>query len=340
MNGVKYLVQTGENRRFMISKSLYLILSSIDGEKNINEISEKCSQVLNRSFTPSEINSIISKLLIPYGLVESNYQRRTKQNKSFYDRYLRLRLSLFSQSTIKPITSVLSNLFNPRVFYPSVLLMILFHLYFYFLHEKNPIAPGELTIVSSILIYCIILISAFCHEIGHASACHYFGAEHGDIGFGLYLVFPVFFTDVSDIWKIKRSERVIVDSGGIFFQGFFIIMIFILYSLYNHILFIYAIYILDYTILISLNPLLRYDGYWIVSDALGIPNLRKYAQGILTNRLRKLLSGNEHFNICKQDLKPYTKTMLILYVILSNIYFIYFTFKLISFIFQAIKSVV
>ena len=44
-----------------------------------------------------------------------------------------------------------------------------------------------------------MLASSFFHELGHASACKYFGVCHGGIGFGLYLNFPVLYTDVTEV---------------------------------------------------------------------------------------------------------------------------------------------
>lgn len=50
------------------------------------------------------------------------------------------------------------------------------------------------------------IISSFIHELGHASACKHFGLKHGGIGFGLYLNFPVLYTDVTEIWKLNRKN--------------------------------------------------------------------------------------------------------------------------------------
>ena len=47
-----------------------------------------------------------------------------------------------------------------------------------------------------------MLVSSFFHELGHASACKYCGVKHGSIGLGLYLNFPVLYTDVTEIWKL------------------------------------------------------------------------------------------------------------------------------------------
>ena len=63
------------------------------------------------------------------------------------------------------------------------------------------------------------IFSSLIHELGHASACHYFQIPHGNIGFGLYLNIPVFYTDVSQAWKLTRRERFLINIG-VFSDGF------------------------------------------------------------------------------------------------------------------------
>lgn len=56
---------------------------------------------------------------------------------------------------------------------------------------------------SIIGLLAFVLLSSFFHELGHASACKYFEVKHGGIGFGLYLNFPVLYTDVTEVWKLN-----------------------------------------------------------------------------------------------------------------------------------------
>jgi len=70
----------------------------------------------------------------------------------------------------------------------------------------------------ALLIYALLTSSALVHELGHAAACRYGGARPGEIGFGLYLVFPAFYTDVTDSYRIGRAGRVRTDLGGLHFN--------------------------------------------------------------------------------------------------------------------------
>ena len=71
-------------------------------------------------------------------------------------------------------------------------------------------------------LFAFMLGSSFFHELGHASACKYFGVRHGGIGFGLYLNFPVLYTDVTEVWKLKRGERCVVNLAGVYFQSWWL----------------------------------------------------------------------------------------------------------------------
>lgn len=122
--------------------------------------------------------------------------------------------------------------------------------------------------------YSLVLISILAHEFGHASACKYFGVPPQEIGFALYWVYPVFYSNVNGAWQLSRWQRVVVDVGGLFFQGIIGIGYVAWYQYTgSEAAHLAAITILFMTIF-TLNPVLKFDGYWIVADALNLPNLK------------------------------------------------------------------
>lgn len=64
----------------------------------------------------------------------------------------------------------------------------------------------------------LMVISSFFHELGHASVCKRFGVCHGGIGLGLYLNFPVLYTDVTEVRRLRRADRCIVNLARVYFQ--------------------------------------------------------------------------------------------------------------------------
>ena len=74
--------------------------------------------------------------------------------------------------------------------------------------------PGLLLLITG-----LVVLSAGFHELGHAAACRYGGATPGGIGVGLYLVWPAFYTDVTDAYRLPRRDRLRVDLGGLYFNA-------------------------------------------------------------------------------------------------------------------------
>jgi putative peptide zinc metalloprotease protein len=129
--------------------------------------------------------------------------------------------------------------------------------------------------------YGLFLASLVAHEIGHASACARYGARPSEIGLALYFIYPVFYSNVSAAWTLKRWQRVIVDLGGVYFQLIIGAVYTFTYALSGwEPLRIAVLFILG-SCLFSLNPILKFDGYWVVADGLGVTNLSRQPTRIL-----------------------------------------------------------
>jgi hypothetical protein len=123
----------------------------------------------------------------------------------------------------------------------------------------------------------IILLSFPLHELGHISACHRYRVPVGSIGAGFYMLFPVMYVDLSAIWILPRSQRTVVNLGGVYFD-------FIGACIFSAVAAVtknceYGLISLAYlaSCVINLNPFAKFDGYWCVSDILGVPWLYQRA---------------------------------------------------------------
>lgn len=148
--------------------------------------------------------------------------------------------------------------------------------------------------ISKIFPYFILLAftSTILHELGHAAATYFFNAKHGGIGFGFYIyIIPFFFADVTDVWRLSRWKRIVVNSAGVYFE---IIFCFILttigfftqnqtYEVLALVIFVKSLY--------NLLPFLRADGYWILSDLFNKPNLSYHSFNNLKISLTSLFKG-------------------------------------------------
>jgi hypothetical protein len=165
-----------------------------------------------------------------------------------------------------------------------------------------------------------ILFASFIHELGHCSAVVAFGLRVRRIGFGIYWLSPALFSDVSAAWTLGRWQRVAVDCGGIYFQ----VIVCCLYAL--------AILLCNSTpvqaglriaivanlvaLVSSLNPIMKCDGYWIVSDALSIPNLRRRSERAI-RRLARAAFAESRPQPVRQDT---AQVFLVSYGVLSLLF--------------------
>lgn len=132
----------------------------------------------------------------------------------------------------------------------------------------------------------LLILMCLFHEIGHASACKYYKAPIGNVGFGIAGFRPVMFANVSGAWYLNQKQRIIVNIGGVYFQTIFAALLTVLSLQTNST----SLYYVSKTIIISVflqfYPFYRMDGYWLVSDLMGEPNLYSDAINLLQNKFK------------------------------------------------------
>lgn len=121
---------------------------------------------------------------------------------------------------------------------------------------------------------CIGIFVVLVHELGHAAAAWRLGARKVSIGVGWYVLFPVAWADLSEIWRFPSRHRALVDVAGVFAQSLIVTFLMIGYYFSGNALLLAAAAAASLSVLWNLNPLLRLDGFWLLSDLLGVANLR------------------------------------------------------------------
>lgn len=271
-NSEKFIVDIDGKNQFEVSKLVYNILGLVDGKRGPEEIAESLRLTTGREFSAGAVKQIVNEYFIPNGFVIDRYtDLRERKEQTF----LHLKLSMISQESLRPLTDVLRIMFAKPVFVITAIVSVLVPLYTFWILGSGIAAVGRVRGVELLAVYGIVLLTAFFHELGHSSACAHFAAKHGDIGIALYLFFPVLYADVSDVWNLDRRQRVIVDAAGIYFQMLCVPVLCLIYFLSANTIVLCAIYATYLTIVTALNPFLRFDGYWLVSDFFGVANLRK-----------------------------------------------------------------
>ena len=144
----------------------------------------------------------------------------------------------------------------------------------------------------------LIVVAILLHELGHGVAAKAAGARVDRVGIGWFWFRLMLFVDTSDAWLANREQRMLVDAGGILVNlvlagaaGYVALLapnltvaaVAWMFALWSYV-----------AVLRNLNPLLEYDGYYLLMDALERPNLRGKSLGwIATGFWPALRSGRE-----------------------------------------------
>jgi putative peptide zinc metalloprotease protein len=107
------------------------------------------------------------------------------------------------------------------------------------------------------------------------------------IGAGIYLVWPSFFTDVTDSYRLSRAGRLRTDLGGLYFNLIFILVLAGIYAAAPAGFLLLVIAITHLEMLEQLLPFVRFDGYFILSDLVGVPDLFSRVTPILRNAVSR-----------------------------------------------------
>ncbi len=138
------------------------------------------------------------------------------------------------------------------------------------------------------------------HELGHGLTCKHYGGEVHDMGFLLLVFNPMLYCNITDSWTfISKWRRLLVGAGGILVELLIAAVAAIVWyftdlpGFVHSWMFNLVIICSISTVMFNANPLLKFDGYYILMDLIEVPNLRQRA-GALMNRLfvRHVLGGD------------------------------------------------
>jgi putative peptide zinc metalloprotease protein len=129
----------------------------------------------------------------------------------------------------------------------------------------------------------VFVVTRVIHEFGHAVACKRFGVPCKDIGLLLSFGMICPYVDITDAWSVgSRRKRIVIALGGIYFEAIVAaiagIAWYISVESWMHDLFFRIMLVSSATtLLFNANPFLKYDGYFVLSDCIGMQNIRERA---------------------------------------------------------------
>lgn len=185
--------------------------------------------------------------------------------------------------------------------------------------SQQVLAPGNLA-----LLFGAFFLTKVLHEFGHAFACRVFGGEVHTMGIMLLVFSPVPYVDVTSSWAFReRWRRIWVGGAGMYVELFIAALATFVWtqagdglvkSLAYNIIFVASVS----TLLFNLNPLLRFDGYYILSDLTEAPNLHQRSRTQVCSWAERHLFGLK--NVATPAATPAEAAYLGAFGIASNIY--------------------
>ncbi|MCA6928647.1 HlyD family efflux transporter periplasmic adaptor subunit [Pectobacterium versatile] len=155
--------------------------------------------------------------------------------------------------------------------------------------------------LSGMAVFGVSLVFAkFIHELGHAFMAKRAGCRVQSMGVAFIVLFPLFYTDTTDAWKLKdRQARLLIGAGGILAELMLAVIALLAWSLLPDGPARTAAFMLSSatwltTLVVNLNPLMRFDGYFLLSDFWRVENLQERAYALCRWRLRESLFGHGH----------------------------------------------
>lgn len=283
---------------------------------------EQAQKLINEYFIPKRFLMNEEEEIEP-GSVE-NAPALKEQTAKRRQSQLYLKYRLFSSRAVYPVARSLGWLFKPAVISFCVPLFLISHLLVYLsVLPSHPLRLDRLTGGELLLVILITAVAGLAHELGHAVASTVYGGRQAEIGCGLYLFYPVFYTDVSESWKLSRRRRAVVDVAGIYFHCICLVLLLVVFALTGSPAAVVCFVLIDLQIITTLNPFLRMDGYWVVSDLLGVFNLRKLSTELLKHYVTKILGIKGRHDFRRWKLSPLRTVLLGGYGLLSIAFFVF-----------------
>lgn len=310
---VRSYVWSGERGTFLkLSPSAYHLVKSVEGGATFGEIAEAVGRRQGRTVAAAEVERAYWALADRIALAE---MRAARNPPGFL-----ARVPILRPAAVAPIARALRPFFllwGAACLLPFAITAVALAL--------AGAYSIQLTPIEYLLGYGLYVMSLLVHELGHVGACARFGAKPGEIGAGIFWIFPVFYSDVSAAWQLTRAQRVGVDIGGAYLQ-LLVAGVFAAAFMYTGSLpYLIALLMIVHSSVFILNPFLRFDGYWMVADTLGVSNLG--AQG---SRIRRfawdLVRGRP---TARLPWPPRIVAALAAYSLVAVGFWVYFTVRLI-----------
>lgn len=299
---------------FRLSYQQYEVLQLLDGKRSLNQLKD-CFVEHSSSPRPSlkQIQNIVFDLYTK-GLAWSTRPGQGnsldfRRDQELWGKFKRTATNLmFIRLPGFDPTWILATFYwvAKWLFHPAIVMwaasIVLFSWVFIGTHFSEimlrvPTAESLISWQSTLMLWVVLGGTKIIHELGHAFACRHFRGECHEIGVAFLIFSPCLYCDVSDSWTLKSKwQRIAIAGAGIYVELLLAALAFFIWwrthpGILHDVSFLVFVVSNISTLLFNLNPLLRLDGYYILSDWLEVPNLRQKSDKLLEHSILKNLAG-------------------------------------------------
>jgi putative peptide zinc metalloprotease protein len=268
------LARRSDGQVVQLTPLLYRVLEAVDERRTLDEVAERVSAAAGRTVTADNVRTLVDGRLRPAGLMVAADGSQPELRKANPLLALRFKYAVTDPERTRRLTAPFAVLFAPIVV--VAVLVAFLAVCWWVLWEKGLASATSEAFDKPFLLLLVLAVTVFSagfHEFGHAAAARRGGATPGAMGAGIYLVWPAFYTDVTDSYRLGRAGRIRTDLGGLYFNAIIAVVITGLWwaTGYDALLLVVATQILQ--MLRQLTPLVRFDGYHVLADITGVPDL-------------------------------------------------------------------
>src|SRR5438093_4740437 len=274
------------------------VARQLDGQTPLEAVRQRTEKEFGGSLSPEALSAFI-KILNQNGLLESG--ESTKRNGTADRRRIRgsplyFRVKVFDPNRLMArLVRRARCFFTPHFLALSATLILLAAGITVLNWSDLGENVSRLYRLSAVpLLVTIVLVVGSAHEFAHGLTCKYFGGEVHEMGFALIYFQPALYCNVSDAWLFpEKSKRLWVGFAGPYFELFLWALAVLAWRLTDVETWINYVALIVMTssgikTLLNFNPFIKYDGYYLLSDYVEIPNLRRKSFRYVGNLIERL----------------------------------------------------
>ncbi len=307
---------------FRLTAEDYFLATLFDGKRDLRQVRNAYVERfphLRLDFSEEEISERVSRFANDLGLLQflsvqgsqlkpryEAMKRHSKKSKggfyNFTNNVFFFRRSIFDPDRLfarmaKPIWWI----WTKQSLWISICMVIAATVVVYNKYDATGVMMSRFFSLNNIaLIWVTTIIIKSIHELGHGLTCKHFGGEVHEVGVMLLIFTPYFFVNVSDCWVLPdRNKRILISAAGIYVELVLASLATFLWALvqpgpFQQILWNIMVIASISTLIFNANPLMRFDGYYIMTDWIEVPNLCNKSRSFIGYQVKRLIFGRDY----------------------------------------------